>query len=98
MKLVSRLFKRLQVQKLDYSKNLNQTNSLSFPSYLSGINIKLAGRTFRQRVIPRMTVKRIQKGSLTNVNVQFIDKARFTSKTRRGAYSFSVRLGHIILQ
>ena len=83
---------------MDYSNNLNKTEVLSLPSapsYLSGINIKLAGRTFRQRVVPRMTVKRIQKGSLTNVNVQFIDKARFTSKTRRGAYSFTVTLGHV---
>ena len=93
VKLVSRLFKRLHIQKLDYSNNLN--TALSFPSYLSGINIKLAGRTFRQRVIPRMTVKRIQKGSLTNVNVQFIDRARFTGKTRRGAYSFTITLGHV---
>ena len=93
VKLVSKLFKRLHIQKLDYTNNLNKTEAS--PSYLSGINIKLAGRTFRQRVVPRMTVKRIQKGSLTNVNVQFIDKARFTSKTRRGAYSFTVTLGHV---
>ena len=101
VKLVSKLFKRLHIQKLDYTNNLNKTEGnsglslFSSPSYLSGINIKLAGRTFRQRVVPRMTVKRIQKGSLTNVNVQFIDKARFTSKTRRGAYSFTVTLGHV---
>ena len=103
VKLVSKLFKRLHIQKLDYSDNLNKTESSagalhtlsSSPSYLSGINIKLAGRTFRQRVVPRMTVKRIQKGSLTNVNVQYIDKARFTGKTRRGAYSFTITLGHV---
>ena len=68
---------------------------ISFPSYLSGVNIKLAGRTFRQRVIPRMTVKRSQKGSLSNINVQFIDRARFTGKTRRGSFSFTVTLGHV---
>lgn len=95
VKLVSRLFKRLHIQKVDYSNNLDKANGLSSPSYLSGINIKLAGRTFRQRVIPRMTVKRIQKGSLTNVNVQFIDRARFTGKTRRGAFSFTITLGHV---
>jgi hypothetical protein len=95
VKLVNRLFKRLHIQKLDFSNSLNKSEGLSFPSYLSGINIKLAGRTFRQRVVPRMTVKRIQKGSLTNVNVQFIDRARFTGKTRRGAYSFTITLGHV---
>lgn len=91
VKLVSRLFSKVHIQNLEYANNL----VASFPSYLSGINIKLAGRTFRQRVIPRMTVKRIQKGSLTNVNVQFIEKARFTGKTRRGSFSFTVTLGHV---
>nr|YP_009690452.1 ribosomal protein S3 [Schizopora paradoxa]QEG57232.1 ribosomal protein S3 [Schizopora paradoxa] len=98
VKLVSKLFRRLHIQKMDYSNNLNKTEGLSLPSapsYLSGINIKLAGRTFRQRVVPRMTVKRIQKGSLTNVNVQYIDRARFTGKTRRGAFSFTITLGHV---
>jgi len=102
VKLVSRLFKRLHIQNLDNSNHLNNalqplagSKGMSFPSYLSGVNIKLAGRTFRQRVVPRMTVKRIQKGSLTNVNVQFIDRARFTGKTRRGAFSFTITLGHV---
>ena len=111
VKLVSRLFNNMHIQKPGYSALntvapitkgdsvnsliTNEAYSTSFPSYLSGVNIKLAGRTFRQRVVPRMTVKRIQKGSLTNINVQFIEKARFTGKTRRGSFSFTVTLGHI---
>ena len=98
VKLVSRLFRRVHIQKLGYSNSLNKHEGLSLaaaPSYLSGLNIKLAGRTFRQRVVPRMTVKRIQKASLTNVNVQYIDRARFTGKTRRGAFSFTITLGHV---
>jgi len=110
VKLVSRLFSNMHIQKPAFNSGgvnstitseigdglrVNEAFSTSFPSYLSGVNIKLAGRTFRQRVVPRMTVKRIQKGSLTNINVQFIDRARFTGKTRRGSFSFTVTLGHI---
>lgn len=98
VKLVSRLYRKAHIsasskQTLDEPSYLSQI--ISFPSYLSGINVKLAGRTFRQRVVPRMTVKRSQKGSLSNVNVQFIDRARFTGKTRRGSFSFTVTLGHV---
>ena len=98
VKLVSRLYRKANISAsskeiLDDPSYLSQF--ISFPSYLSGINIKLAGRTFRQRVVPRMTVKRSQKGSLSNVNVQFIDRARFTGKTRRGSFSFTVTLGHV---
>lgn len=97
VKLVSRLFRKANISAS--SKEILDDNSLTklttFPSYLSGINIKLAGRTFRQRVVPRMTVKRSQKGSLSNINVQFIDRARFTGKTRRGSFSFTITLGHV---
>jgi len=89
VRLASKLFKNLNVY---YPKSLNAD---AFPSYISGINIKLAGRTFKERIIPRMTVKRIQKGSLNSINVKFVEKARFTGKTKRGAYSFTVTLGHI---
>ena len=97
VKLVSKLYKKVHIS--TSSKNTlddpNYKQIISFPSYLSGINIKLAGRTFRQRVVPRMTVKRSQKGSLSNVNIQLIDRARFTGKTRRGSFSFTITLGHV---
>lgn len=67
----------------------------SFPSYLSGIYIKSAGRIFRQRIIPKKTVRQIQSGSLSKENVLLIEKARFTGKTKRGSYSFTVKVGHI---
>jgi hypothetical protein len=74
----------------------NFINTDSFPSYLSGIKIRLAGRTFKQKIIPRMTVKQIQNGVLSDVKVKFTEKARFTGKTKRGSYSFTVTLGHIL--
>ena len=77
--------------------NINYSNSLdSFPSFVSGIHIKLGGRTFKQKIIPKKTVKQIQKGVLSDEKVKFIEKSRFTGKTRRGSFSFTVILGHIL--
>ena len=110
VRLVSKLFRRMNIY-YSKSKNLNSLINLdkfnlldfnnfnkteSFPSYLSGINIRLAGRTFKQKIIPRMTVKQIQNGVLSDVKVKFIEKARYTGKTKRGSYSFTVILGHIL--
>ena len=65
-------------------------------SYASGINMKLAGRLMTQRMRPRFTVQMKQNGSLARVKVDYVEKSRFTSKNKRGAFSFSVSIGHII--
>ena len=75
-------------------KELENKNNYSFPSYLTGMSIKLGGRTFKQRIVPRMTQKRIQKGTLNKKNVLFLDRARFISKTKKGTYNFTVKMGH----
>ena len=77
------------------SIHLDYKNNYSFASSLTGMSIKLGGRTFKERIIPRMTQKRIQKGTLNRSKVVFMDRALFTSKTKKGAYSFSVKIGHI---
>ena len=82
VRLMSRLFRKAHIYK---------PSSIVEPSLLSGIHVTLAGRTFKQKIIPRKTVQRIQKGSMS----QFIQTARYTGKTRRGAYSFTVILGHL---
>ena len=68
-----------------------------YTSKISGVKIKLGGRTFKQKVIPRRTVQQIQRGSLARDKVQLIEKSRITGKTRRGAYSFTVTLGHVLV-
>ena len=52
--------------------------------------------SFEQSIIPRMTVKNAQKGTLTNINVNLLQKSRFTGKTRRGSFSFTVVLAHLM--
>jgi ribosomal protein S3 len=70
-------------------------NSTIIPSYLSGIKIRVAGRLLTQRVIPRLTVKTIQRGTLARGKANFIDSSRFTNKNRRGSFSITVTIGHI---
>ena len=77
---------------------LTQTKDfeLALSSKISGVKIKLGGRTFKQRIIPRKTVQQLQRGSLAKDKVNLIEKSRITGKTRRGAYSFTVTLGHVV--
>lgn len=72
--------------------SLPQSHSIS---YLSGMNIKLAGRLMTQSMRPRFTVQSFQEGSLARVKIHFIEKSRFTGKNKRGAFSFTVSISHV---
>lgn len=76
-------------------KFVKKSRSSLIPSFLSGIKIRLAGRLLTQRVIPRLTVKTIQKGTLARGKSNFVNSARFTNKNRRGVYSITVTMGHV---
>jgi len=75
-------------------KTINSNHNLS--SYVSGISMKLAGRLMTQKMRPRFTVQMKQNGSLARVKVDYTEKSRFTSKNKRGAFSFTISIGHII--
>ena len=100
IRLTSRLFKNINLnnnQNLEYLSETDlitndKNNYFSYPSNISGLNIKLAGRAVNERVIPRLTVKRTQKGSFNRLNAKLIEKSMFTDKTKKGAYSFTVTL------
>lgn len=77
------------------SPQKKQTKEKQKISYLSGMNIKLAGRLMTQSIRPRFTVQSKQEGSLARVKVHFTEKSRFTGKNKRGAFSFTVSLGHV---
>ena len=67
---------------------------MAFPSGISGINIKLAGRPFKERIVPRFTSRTIQRGNLGKTKTDFITTSRFTNKNKRGAFSFTITMGH----
>nr|YP_009690388.1 ribosomal protein S3 [Coniferiporia sulphurascens]QEG57168.1 ribosomal protein S3 [Coniferiporia sulphurascens] len=98
IKLVSRLFRRINIyKKIKFSKgNINMPNGhAAYPSGISGVNIKLAGRPINEKIIPRLTVKRAQRGNFNRLNSKVIEKSMFTDKSRKGAFNFTVRLSHI---
>lgn len=63
-------------------------------SLYTGINVKLAGRLIRQPIIPRLTVKKLQIGSLTRRYSDFLTISKYTTKNRRGIFSYTIKIGH----
>ena len=91
--IIKKLFKIAKIKKTTkYSNNYS-----IIPSYLSGFKIRVAGRLLTQRVIPRLTVKTIQRGTLARGKAKFVDSARFTNKNKRGSFSITITMGHIFL-
>ena len=99
--LISNIVKlRFIIKKLFSLAKIKKTNKFSknssiIPSYLSGFKIRVAGRLLTQRVVPRLTVKTIQRGTLARGKAQFVNSARFSNKNKRGSFSIMVTTGHI---
>jgi hypothetical protein len=89
--IIKKLFSIAKIQK---SYNLINKSTIK-PSYLSGFKIRVAGRLLTQRVIPKLTVKTIQRGNLAKGKAQFVDSAIFSNKNKRGSFSITVTTGHI---
>lgn len=99
-KIVKNLFPKFKIRNpnanasflsIDLSPKLN--NSLS--SYLSGIRIRVAGRFYKHKIIPKKTVSIIQRGSLARGVISFVDSSRYTNKSKRGSFSITVSVSHI---
>jgi len=63
------------------------------PAFLSGLNIKIAGRLMGEPIIPRITSKVYGKGATATGKVNFLDVARITKKNRKGAYTIKITSG-----
>lgn len=63
------------------------------PAFLSGINIKIAGRLMREPIIPRLTTKLFSKGASATGKVNYLDVATLTNKNRKGAYTITIKSG-----
>ncbi len=63
------------------------------PAFLSGLNIKIAGRLMREPIIPRITTKVFSKGASAIGKVNYLDVARITKKNRKGAYNIKITSG-----
>jgi len=63
------------------------------PAFLSGLNIKIAGRLMGEPIIPRITNKVFGKGASATGKVNYLDVARITKKNRKGAYTIKITSG-----
>jgi hypothetical protein len=65
----------------------------NIPAFLSGLNIKIAGRLMREPIIPRKTTKIFEKGASATGKVNFLEVAKLTKKNRKGAFTITVLSG-----
>jgi Mitochondrial ribosomal protein (VAR1) len=65
----------------------------NIPAFLSGLNIKIAGRLMGEPIIPRITSKVFSKGATATGKVNYLDVARITKKNRKGAYTIKITSG-----
>ena len=54
------------------------------------MKIKIAGRLLKERIKPRKTIKKYNKGIYSPGLVHYKDFARFTGKNKRGSFSISI--------
>ena len=80
------------MDKQDYNKrnSLDPKTHSWYYSHVSGLKIKVAGRFYLHRIIPRKTVSVVQRGSLARGIVNLVEKARYTNKSKRGSFSVTV--------
>jgi hypothetical protein len=78
------------IKNIIFSGNRN-SNTLAV---VSGINLKKGGRLMTQSIVPKLTSKIIQIGSINRANTDFVTTSRYTAKNKRGAFSITVTMGH----
>jgi hypothetical protein len=86
--------KLFKVSKTKIFKKRFRNNKI--PSFLTGIYLKLAGRVLTHKIQRRVKSKIIQKGSLARANTELINIKTFVNKNKRGAFSITIKTGHII--
>ena len=111
VKAIGIMSKKIHVRniiKYIFSKTLihsNRVNNLTnkgsiIPSFLAGIKIKIGGRLMTQKVIPRLSSRIIQRGAikftLAKGKVNYVDWSRVNLKNKRGAYSITVTMSHVL--
>ena len=86
---------------INYSNFVDQISAISerrtnFTNIdaLTGINFRLAGRLTRQTIIPKITVKTLQTGSLSRKNTNCVTSAKIIANNRKGTFCYTITFGH----
>lgn len=92
--IASKFFRFSRIKNPTLIKNIFRKTNTNNLSFITGIRLKLGGRLITQKVIPRRSSKTIQKGNLNRCNTDIVTTSRFTAKSKRGAFSITVSMGH----
>ena len=67
-----------------------ETLASVLPSHIVGIKVRVSGRLVKERSRPRETVQTAEIGSFSKTNLSLVDKASFTTKNKKGAFTIKV--------
>lgn len=85
------IFKNIVKNKFSSFNNKGKnTKDFILPAFLTGMNIKIAGRLLRDKIKPRKTIRFFNKGVYAHSKLNYKDFARFTTKNKRGIFSISI--------
>ncbi len=94
--MMDTLFKKIIIR--DYKNIKYLANTIKFknilPSVLLGVKVKLGGRLLKERIIPRLTSKKVQNGTMARGKAQLVTTSRYTTKNTKGTFSFTVSMAH----
>ena len=82
---------KTKVKKMD----LTPEDSKSLISISSGVKIRVAGRFYREAIIPKKTAYCKQRGSLARGVVNFVESSKYINKSKRGSFCITVTLSHV---
>ncbi len=94
--IITSLYNNTQIIKLNDSPKGIEESNLNYcrPTALIGIKVRLGGRILSQKIVPRFTTFNKQKGAFARIKSDFTTQSRFTNKSRRGAFSYTVTIAH----
>ena len=86
-----------QINNLKLKKSISSFYSKFIPVYISGLYFYIGGRLMREPIIPRITSKKFEKGSVALGKVNSLEQTQMTSKNRKGAYTIKISFAQNIL-
>jgi hypothetical protein len=60
------------------------------PAYISGLYIHIGGRLLREKIVPKRTTKKFEKGAIATGKVNFLDTAKISKKNKKGAFTIKI--------
>jgi len=97
--LIKKIFKKSSIKLnsvIKTNKLINSKKESTFifsnkpNAFISGLNIKIAGRLMREPIIPRLTTKNFESGIRATGKVNFLDTASITKKNKKGAFTIKI--------